>query len=389
MQALAVDEETGDLYLTYNVNSAPQHDLNVVREFDAQGNEVGSFQVNPREPGRTIGILALAVDTSGHLAVLANEEGAPFGALYTTTGNRLLTEFTVPNGAFILVSRSALKGTVRGRRGYPWEVLAYTSKPVAELVVSPGSCQAAGGVSVELTCTLAGEANPEGVAETEALFEWGNHTHTRPKNTPATGHSTRPDPATLTGLRPNQTFYYRLAGHDQNAKAPEGLQSERAKVATPMVPPRVVGTPSVSYVTASSADLSGEVDPENATTTYEFQYAKACTPGEVCPPIAQAPGMVQTVSLQSTVYGATGITQEITGLQPGTSYRYQLAAVNEHGQTAVSQTGGTVLPEGTFTTGAGPSPQASSGVASGVGTSTATLSGVLTLMGYPLPTASN
>jgi hypothetical protein len=378
VQALALDEETGDLYLTYS------QDLSLVREFDAQGSEVASFQVSPREPGRGVKIQGLAVDASGHLAVLVNEDGAPFGALYNTTGNRLLTEFTVPNGAFISgIAFSAEGDLYAADAGYPWEVFAYAPKPVAELVVSPGSCTAAGGVSVVFDCTLAGEVDPEGIAETEALFEWGT--------TPALGQTTPAQQVTapeaiqamLTGLRPNQKFYYRLAGHDQNAKAPEGLQSERASVATLMVPPRVVGTPSVSYVTASSADLSGEVDPENATTTYEFQYAKACAPSEPCPPLAQAPGMVQTTSLQSTVYGATGITQEITGLQPATSYRYQLAAVNEHGQGAVNQTGGTALPEGTFTTAPAPTPQAASGTASGVGTSTATLSGSINPDGLP------
>jgi hypothetical protein len=378
VHALALDEETGDLYLTYS------QDLSLVREFDAQGSEVASFQVSPREPGHGVAIRALAVDTSGHLAVLANEEGAPFGALYTTTGNRLLTEFTVPNGAFIPgIAFSAEGDLYAADAGYPWEVFAYSPKPVAELTVNPGSCTAAGGVSVVFDCTFAGEVDPEGVAETEALFEWGT--------TPALGQTTPPQQvtapgaiqATLTGLRPNQKFYYRLAGHDQNAKAPEGLHSERASIATPAVPPRVVGTPGVSYVTASSADLSGEVDPENATTTYEFQYAKACTNGEPCPAIAQAPSMLQTTSQQSALYGATGITQEITGLQPATSYRYQLAAVNEQGQAAVNQTGGTALPEGTFTTAPAPTPQAASGAASAVGTSTATLSGSVNPDGLP------
>jgi hypothetical protein len=381
VQALALDEETGDLYLTY---SSPQG-LNLVREFNAQGSEAGSFQVNPREPGRGVEIQALAVDASGHLAVLVNEDGASFGALYATTGNRLLTEFTVPGGAFIRgIAFSGEGDLYAADEGYPWEVLAYTPKPVAELTVSPGSCTAAGGVSVVFDCMFAGEVDPEGIAETEALFEWGT--------TPALGQTTPPQQvtapgaiqATLTGLRPNQTFYYRLAGHDQNARAPEGLDSERAKVATPAVPPRVVGTPGVSYVTASSADLSGEVDPENATTTYEFQYAKACTNGEPCPAIAQAPGMLQTTSQQSALYGATGVTQEISGLQPATTYRYQLAAVNDQGQAAVNQTGGTALPEGTFTTAPAPTPQAASGTASAVGTSTATLSGSVNPDGLPV-----
>src|SRR6202167_4951663 len=147
--------------------------------------------------------------------------------------------------------------------------------------------------------------------------------------------------------------------------------------------PDTLGTPSVSYVTASSAVLSGEVNPENTATTYEFQYAKACTPGEPCPAIAQAPGMVQTASVQSAVYGATGDTQEITGLQPATTYRYQLVAINEKGQSAVGETGGATLPEGTFTTASSPAPQANSGTASGVGATTALISGSVNPDGLP------
>jgi hypothetical protein len=378
VDALALDG-AGNLYLT---NHVPPSSGNIVRKFDATGAELPSFEVSPEVPEAEVGILGLAVDEAGHLAVTAYQSGTPFGSLYeASTGVRL--------SAFRLPPEGRDKGIAFNGSGQLYvategaqEILQYTPKTVAELVVSAGSCSPSGSVSVTFDCTLAGEVNPEGVAETEAFFEWG--TTTALGEATAAQQIAAPEAvhAVLSGLRPNETFYYRLAGHDENVKAPEGLQSERASLATPVVAPRILGTPSVSYVTASSAVLSDEVNPENTATTYEFQYAKACIPGESCPPIAQAPGMVQTASVQSAVYGATGATQEIVGLQPGTSYRYQLAAVNEKGQTAVAENGG-ALPEGTFTTAAAPAPQASSGSASGVGTTTAMISGSVNSDGLP------
>ena len=106
----------------------------------------------------------------------------------------------------------------------------------------------------------------------------------------------------------------------------------------------------------ASADLVGEVNPENASTTYEFQYA----PTGSCATLEGCASALQLPAARSAAYGAIGTTVEATGLQPATSYRYRLVAENEDHEPAAGQ-------EGVFTTAPAPVPQAVTAAASGVG----------------------
>jgi hypothetical protein len=383
VRVLALDRETGNLYLVLSSSR------DLVREFDPEGQEIASFQVIPREAGREVLISGLAVDSAGRLAMTAVErplavgENRSFGVLYAAGGHRI-TEFTVPNGAVIAGIAFSGSDSLYADSTVAQEVLTYTPEPVAELLTSSVSCQEdAASALVTFDCTLHGEVNPEGVSETEVFFGWGR-TSTLGE---ATATQTVAEPgivqAPIAGLRPNETFYYQLAGYDQHVKAPEQLTSEQAPFATPSAPPQVVGVPSAAFVSSSSAVLNGEINPENTSTTYEFQYAPACHEGAACPAIAQAPGAGQTGGVESSLYGTINASIEASGLQPGTTYRYQLAAVNAKGQAALNETGGASLPQGTFTTAAAPAPQVSTGVASGIASSTATLSGSVDPDGAP------
>ena len=130
---------------------------------------------------------------------------------------------------------------------------SYTPVSVAELVSSPQSCVA--GVEresdVTLDCTLNGEVDAWGVPGTRVFFQWGS--------TPAFGQTTGPpsviadtksegeeEPfvaasAPVTGLRPNERFYYRLAGEDQYSLSPGALGGPTLSFTTPLVAPKVVG----------------------------------------------------------------------------------------------------------------------------------------------------
>ena len=116
-------------------------------------------------------------------------------------------------------------------------------------------------------------------------------------------------------------------------------------------------------MTASSAVLEGELNPENAGTEYFFEYAlsagsaremRRCTS-------RQLPRRAEHRRQAVRAYGTIGAALEITGLRPSTTYSYRLAAENEN-------TGGTeklasVGPVATFTTAPAPSPAASTGAA--------------------------
>ena len=184
--------------------------------------------------------------------------------------------------------------------------------------------------------------------------------------------------ATLDGVRPHQEVCYRLAGYDGNVEPPEeALTSENRSVTTPVVAPRVVASPSVAFVGSSSVVMSSELNPENTSTRYDFQYVRdaAYSGDPACKAFAKAcPQLAETAAAQSSSYGPIAAVLEATGLQPASRYHYRLVAVNENGEAAVNGGGG-ALPEGTFETGPAPVPVAVTGAYSSLGATSVTLTG--------------
>jgi hypothetical protein len=283
------------------------------------------------------------------------------------------------------------------------ELLVYDPVPVAELSnAKPVSCNP--GVEREsdatVDCGLTGVVEPWGVSETEAWFEFGSTPElgnvTAHQQVPSTGPEGNEEPPVtvtdpVTGLLPNQRVYYRIAANDHNAEPPETLQAEVASLTTPSAAPRIVGSPSATFVKAFSADIRGEVNPENSSTEYYAEYAPRLDAQETL--AARCPGGVKggeecegvgsTPALHSDEYGPIAGTVEATGLQPDTTYVYRLFARNSAAQTALDESGGHEIKEGTFKTLAAPVPQAETGAATGVGTDSATVSGSVNPGGQP------
>jgi hypothetical protein len=370
VSAIAADK-AGNVYLAYEVKFA----ASVVREFDQSGKEIREFPMVPREPNGSVSIGSLALDAGGRLAVTEVESGHR-GALYEIgpTSLHLITEFFDPGLNDIAFGG---KGELYAVIGH--EALIYSAVPVAELVTVSSLCSP--GVEHEtdatLNCELRGGVNPEKVPETEVWFQWGSTialgSETLKVLIPP-GETREPVSAEVQGLRPNETFYYQVAGYDQNVKAPEVLTSERTSLTTPSVPPRVVGPPSVSFVHSSSAVMFGELNPENMSTTYAFEYGSCGESVESCSEVGH------TETLESDAYGRIGVTLEATGLQPSTTYRYRLIAVNGHKQESQCPGSGC---EGSFTTAPAPVPQATTGEASAINTNTATVLGTVNPDGKP------
>jgi len=300
---------------------------------------------------------------------LSSGQNRWLGVLYDAETFRPITEFSAPariRGIAFNPGRALLATIPYG------EVVSFVPVAVAEVlagaaVCGPGSEQE---TDVTLACTLHGEANPEGVSETEVWFGWGM--------TPVLGSMTPAQPVATGGVlvpasarieaRPNETVYYRLEGRDRNVKAPEALGSETASFTTPAVAPRVPGEPAVSFVGSASAVMSGELNPENANTSYRFQYG-ACATLEACP------GTGVTPVAEAASYGKLATTLEASGLQPGTVYRYRLVAESAGGVAHGA--------EGQFATAPAPAVGAVTGAASGVGVGGATISGLASPDGKP------
>ncbi len=370
------DVSNGDLYVAYKREA-------IISKLAPNGSLLAEFTLSARsENGEDLFVGPLAIDPSGRLAVSEAErsreppfEMIPFGSLLNGVSGHLITEFHVPGASPLVgIAFSAEDGLYGGDGA---EVLGYGPVPVAELATGAAPCSPGGanGTSVTFDCTLNGEANAEEVANTEGWFQWGLGPalgETTPVQTICTsgcgGVPVALAPALIHGVRPNQLVFFRVAGRDQNVVAPEQLSSDTTSFTTPAVAPRVVGAPSVLFLRSSSAVLFNSVNPENASSEYFFEYGPALA--------GYCEGSLRSGVLQSSVYGETGATLEVKGLQPDTTYQYRLCATNAAGK-AVDEHGTFSIPEGVFTTAPASAPQAATGGFSALTATSVTISGTV------------
>jgi hypothetical protein len=178
---------------------------------------------------------------------------------------------------------------------------------------------------------LKGKLNPHGLP-TSYYFEYASDTCDEgctPMKTavvgPLTGDAQREVPAVeVTGLNVGERYWYRLVAH--NADGAEGgdflfftaeMASEPTEVRT-----------EVAEMTPDGFRLKGELDPGDLPTTYYFIYKDTgveCEDLEGCGPSTPMGGPL------------TGDTREevpafeVTGLEPGKTYRYWMIARNAKG----------------------------------------------------------
>jgi hypothetical protein len=109
--------------------------------------------------------------------------------------------------------------------------------------------------------------------------------------------------------------------------------------------PPGVGAASVLDVSANSATLQAEIDPEGSATTYSFEYGTTEAYGESAPVPAGSAG---------TGTGSVSVEAHVQDLQPDTAYRFRVVASSEGGvQRSSSETfttqpagGALTLPDG-------------------------------------------
>lgn len=127
--------------------------------------------------------------------------------------------------------------------------------------------------------------------------------------------------------------------------------------ATAASSPSVV-TGSVSSVAQQSVVLHGAVNPSGATTTYVFQWGLTNAYGASSAPHSSGAGT-----------RAVGVKVTAGGLIPGTVYHYRLVAFNRFG--------GTIGSDRTFKTAGPPPPGVATGPATQLGSTFATVTGVV------------
>lgn len=119
-------------------------------------------------------------------------------------------------------------------------------------------------------------------------------------------------------------------------------------------------------VTHTTATLKTTIDTGNADTTYRFEYGTSAAYGASIP----VPGADIGAGLEGPV--TTG--QELSDLQPGTTYHYRVVASNALGQAAGA--------DQTFTTLPSAPPVVATGQAGGVAQNAATLMGTIDTQGF-------
>ena len=192
----------------------------------------------------------------------------------------------------------------------------------------------------QTTALLTGTVNPEYQVATKCEFQYATTEALAgtPPSAPChepealelgQGGSGVPVPvhASLTGLLPNTTYYYRL--FVENATGSEGSTPPEHFLTLPNPP--TVATGEASAVTPNSATIAGSVNPgakghpAQDETTYWFQYGTNTNYSNQIPMAAGKAGEGES---------AVPETANLTGLEPDTTYYYRIVAGNNNAGTA-------------------------------------------------------
>ena len=242
--------------------------------------------------------------------------------------------------------------------------------------------------------TLHGVINPNN-QETTYTFEYSTQATGEtlegtivqvPGAAPLSGFSEQAVETKLESLLPRTKYFWRIATENATSEVTTGAVQEFTTLDAP-----VVETGSSQAITRTTAAISGTVSPGGLSTRYHFVYVEDAhyNPGALeCIEEELEEGEEGTCaygegakSTPSEVLGATDFATYPIGpvgleeLKPGTTYHYALVASNSEGSS--------IGEDQTFTTSPPAPPSASTGGASGVTQTSATISGSADTHGLP------
>lgn len=226
------------------------------------------------------------------------------------------------------------------------------------------------------SATLTGALEPNGF-DTHFLFEYGPCTSvaecesavysaSTPSTDAGSASTSVPVTAPLGGLTPHQAYHFRLNAENSFG----GTLGEERVFSTPALAPQIPAAGSAAFITASAAVISGALNPENLTTRYQFEYGPCAT-------LATCAETQSTLDQESGQFGTIPATQQLSGLQPSTTYAFRLVGDNEAEEEGQSIGGHAIGPEATFTTAPAPAPTAQTGGYSGLASTSAVISGTV------------
>jgi DNA-binding beta-propeller fold protein YncE len=197
----------------------------------------------------------------------------------------------------------------------------FTTLPRAPVVVT-GDASAV----TPSSATISGTVDPGGSgprSQTTYFFQYGTDTTYGVGRAPAsaadggTGTGAVAHSAELAELKPNTTYHYRIVAANEG-----GTVTGNDRTFTTVAAPPVAMTGAAAEVTATTATLTGTVDPRGLATTYTFELG--------------IDGGYGTSVFGSAGHGSgdQAVTLRLRVLAPGTTYHFRLTATNADGSVA-------------------------------------------------------
>jgi hypothetical protein len=290
----------------YSQSSATSSKIYTAKQVASTWTEAGLTWNNQPAPGSTISTVA-GLPTNAYVS---------WNVSSYVTGNGTWSVLVTTNNT----STRWFDQWELGTSVAPKLVMTWTSATQAAPTVTTTAATAI----TSSTATLNGTVNPNGAATTYQ-FQYGLTTgygSLAPASPGSAGSGTVAvnESAPITGLTASTLYHFRLTANNSGGTT-NGGDLTFTTSAGAQSPPTVMTT-AASSITSSGATLNGTVNPNGASTTYQFEYGLTTGYGTVVPTTPGSAGS-GTVAVNESA--------PVSGLTASTLYHFRLNATNSGG----------------------------------------------------------